>query len=342
MLALKLNYNLFSFLRVVVLTTICLLLIFSQTIAIFAQTPASVTNTKASLVIEPTNFSIILGTFTVDPAEIFKGEELIFTLNKVTLENGTTASNLPCRITITLADASVVIIDGLTSAAGLCVYNSSLSLSSQGLTLVSGDIFKVNTVIGVGSAFATVTYNGNSYITNTDSFKVKQKSLTIGAFLITPKIINIGQSLVFSISDVKFNDGTVGANLPSILTIKTPSGNNVVISGVTDSSGKLVFDSSRSLSSQGLLIVSGNLADLNNISGSGQAFVKITYDGQVYNSNVDTYAVNAPFIPPIDIPKIVQILTRTGGGVPLGIVIILLLAAMAMLVRSSLKKDKRN
>jgi hypothetical protein len=304
------------------------------------------TSTKASLIIVPTVFDVRLNPFTINPSEIFKGETLIFKLESAVFENGSIASNLPCRITITSPDSSISILEGLTKTNGSCIYDTSLTLAAQGLTLISGDILKINSTLGQGTAFATVTYNGNIFTSNTDSYIVKAKTLILGDFVITPNSIHINGNLIFQLNPVKYIDGTIASNLPVTFSLTGPNGGLIVLSGVTDGAGKLIFDLSKSLPSQGIALVSGNLNDLNKSAGDGFGNAKIVYDGVTYNTNKPTYRVKNPIIvippiPPIqEIPKIVTTLIRSGGGVPFGIVIILFLGFVILMVRDSLKKTK--
>jgi hypothetical protein len=313
------------------------LLLSLSPLAGFAQ-PAAKTDTTASLVIAPANFSIVVSTFTIAPSSIYQGDNLVFTLNPVTYQNGGIAANLPCRMTLTAPDSSVVIIDGVTSVTGTCVYDTALSLASQGLILVSGDITKLNSAIGNGSGFATVTYNSSPTITNTAIYQVKAKTLLLGQLTINPKLVNINGNLVFQLDQVKFIDNTIGANLPAVMVITTPRGTQVVLSGYTDNQGRFTFDTSKPLSAQGLTLVSGNLNDVNGYAGGGQAYARVVYNGITYTSNTDTYGVSGPVI--IDVPRIIQTIVRTGGA-SFGVVIILVLGFAAIMVRLSLKKDKK-
>jgi hypothetical protein len=304
------------------------------------------TTTRASLVIVPTVFDIRLNPFTINPNDIYKGETLIFKLESAVFENGAIASNLPCRITITSPDSSVAILEGLTKTNGACSYDTSLTLAAQGLTLISGDILKINTTTGQGTAFATVTYSGNIYTSNSASYIVKSKTLVLGPFVINPTSIDVNGNLIYQLNTVKYSDGTIASNLPLTFILNAPNGNQVVLSGVTDSNGKITFDLSRSLASQGITLVSGIISDLNKSPGNGNGAVKIIYDSITYNSNTATYNVKTPIIPPLpplpplqEIPKIITNLVRSGGA-QLGIGVILFMAILVIAVKNSLKKSK--
>ncbi|MBC7471812.1 MAG: hypothetical protein H7196_00900 [candidate division SR1 bacterium] len=342
----KINFRQLSILITLIISVFNLPNIYS-----FSQNSFN-TDTKSSLVITQTFFELKLGIFVVTPEEIYKGETIKFKQSRITFDDGSTASNLPCRITIKSPDSSVVILEGLSDTNGECLYDTSKTLSSQGLTLISGDISKINSTIGQGTAFTTITFNGNVYLSNTDSYTVKSKTLVVGDFIINPKSIYINDNLIFQLNSTKYNDGNTASALPVKLILTAPNGNEVVISGVTDNSGKFVFDLSKSLPSQGIILVSGNIKDLNNFEGNGNGSIKIVYDGVTYISKVDSYSVKSRTIPPLpfipsppviieEIPKIITNLVRTGGGIPFGIGIIIVLGGVILMVKDSLKKRKK-
>lgn len=306
-------------------------------ISSFSQNSTNI-DTKASLIITQTVFQVRLGVFDINPNEIYKGETLKFKLGRVTFEDGSTASNLPCKITITSPDSSIVVLEGLSDVNGECIYDTSRTLDSQGLTLISGDILKINSTIGQGTAFATITFNGNAYISNTDSYLVKAKTIIIGDFTINPESIFINDNLIFQLGVVRYSDGIVASNLPLTIILTAPNGGQITISGLTDSSGRFEFDLSKSLASQNIVLVSGNINNLNGFEGTGSGSAKIVYDGVTYTSNTDNYIVKNRIIS--DIPKIVTNLARTGGGVPFGIGIIMVLAGAIFMIKDSLKKRK--
>jgi hypothetical protein len=358
MVVLKLVSNKINFGRLIFAFVLLVTLqneIYINTIAQNAIT----TDTKSSLIItaSPVTLNLRFGAFTVNPSEIFKGESVKFKLDKIVFENGSIASNLPCRLTITSPDGNLVVLDGQTNSTGECLYDTSLSLAAQGFTLVSGDILKITSTIGQGTAFATVTYNRNPYISSVVTYVVKPKTVVIGNFTINPDTIDINGNLIYRLDPVKYIDGTIFSNAPVTLNLIAPNGNTIVVSGIADSAGSLVFDISKSLPSQGITLVSGNITDLNNQAGNGSGSAKIIYDGVTYTSNINRYVVKSPvivippiipikYIPPIvipvvDVPKLITILVRTGGGVPLGIVTILFLSFVVFMVRSSLKKRKK-
>jgi hypothetical protein len=300
---------------------IVLFMVLQGNVSAFSQTSIDTSTSNASLRIQADTVNSVLLSFEIVPTDIYSGDDIAFTLLNAHFTDNTFAVGLPCRLVITPPDNIVVVFTGITDATGKCRYDTRETVSNQGLTVSQTTFTNINSSIGTGSGYATVTYNGNVYTSNTVSYKVNEKRLQIGNFTIQPEIINKGDQLVFRVTPITYQNGQPASNLPAVLSVTTPSGRKVVIRVITDSQGGIIYDSTQSLTDQGYTLLSGNVNDLNNTSGFGLGVVQIEYGGVIYSTNEDSYQVRATILPfPTPLDPIVPILVRTGGIIlPYGI-----------------------
>jgi hypothetical protein len=333
---------LFAYLtRAFALAGMVFLLCLQGNVTLYLQTVVDTSTTNTSLRIQAETTNAVLLSFSITPTEIYSGDDISFTLSNAHFLDNSIASNLPCRLVITPPDNVTVIFSGITDNVGKCKYDTRETLSNQGLVLVQNTIDTINKAVGNGSAYSTVTYNGNVFTSNTVAYKVNEKRLQIGNFTVQPKIIDKGDQLIFKVTPITFQNGQPASNLPAILSVSTPSGRKVVIRVITDSQGGIILDSSQSLADQGYTLISGNYGDLNNTSGAGFGNVQIEYGGVIYSTNDDSYQVRTMILPfPTPLDPIIPILVRTGGAIlPYGIGIGIFLMIVGFL-KISLGKDK--
>lgn len=323
---------------------------FAFNLAVIAQTRTSST---ASLNIVENQIDLQLGPFTISPKQINIGENLIFTLSNILIQDGSFGSNLVCRIYITSPDQSLSVIQGFTTSQGECKYNISQSLESQGLTLLSGDLFTINNSLGEGSGYVEVDYFGNTFRSNIDTYTV-QRPITISPliFKINPNSITQGDPITFALIDVKFSNNEAATNLICRLRLTSPGNQSVVIRGVTDSNGSCVYNRERiQLSSQniavyaqtpgtnGIVVESGDVTTLNNIIGSGSGYGEIEYDGQIFTSNVDTYTVNSRPLPIIEpVIRVIETIRTGGTGTYIILSLVGIIFALGMIMSYSKKR----
>jgi hypothetical protein len=305
-----------------------------------AQISADTSTSNASLRIQSDVINSILLSFEISPTEIYSGDDIAFTLLNARFADNSNAIGLPCRLVITPPDNVVVIFSGITDTTGKCKYDTRETVANQGLATQSS-ITKINKAIGIGSGYATVTYNGNVYTSNTVAYRVNEKRLKIGDFIIEPEVINKGEQLIFRVTPITYQNGQAASNLPAVLTVTTPSGRKVVIRVITDSQGGIIYDSTQSLADQGYVLLSGDVNDLNNSSGFGFGLVQIEYGGVIYSTNDDSYQVRTTILPfPTPLDPIIPILVRTGGSfVSFGIGISIFFLVIGIL-KISLGKDR--
>lgn len=95
---------------------------------------------------------------------------LVFVLGPVQLIDGTILSNNPASLHINVnSNPQPLVIEGITGADGRLVFDSSRSLASQGLTLISGDPFLltlINAQNSIPVAYGTATFNGTGQDSN--------------------------------------------------------------------------------------------------------------------------------------------------------------------------------
>jgi hypothetical protein len=326
--------------RVFAILGIVLFIMIQGNISSFSQSSIDTSTSNASLRIQADTVNSVLLSFEIAPTEIYSGDDIAFTLLNARFTDNTIAGGLPCRLVLTPPDNIIVIFTGITDPTGKCRYDTRETVSNQGL-VTQNSITNINKAVGTGSGYATITYNGNVFTSNTVSYRVNEKRLQIGNFTIQPEIINKGDQLVFRVSPITYQNGQPASNLPAVLTVTTPSGRKVVIRVVTDSQGGIIYDSTQSLADQGYTLLSGNVDDLNNTSGSGFGFVQVEYGGVIYSTNEDSYQVRATILPfPTPLDPIIPVLVRTGGAIlPYGIGIGIFLLVIWFL-KVSLGKDR--
>jgi hypothetical protein len=342
------KFNLFKALRWVLLVVI-----FVNNSSLLSHA-ATETNTNASLIIVATTNSLIAPNFVITPRTIEEGQNLIFTIEPTRFTDNSPATGLVCRFNLTAPDGSLVVLTGITNATG-CIYDLSQPPTSQNLVLVSGNPTLLNTTIGAGSGFGQVISGSDVAISNIDNYTVTAKTLILSPFVINPKTINILEDQTFSLGQTKFNDGLIASNIDAVMTINTPNGQQVKLSGKTNNQGQFILNTALALNNQAVLnsinvnastfsLISGNLNNISNTSGAGSGFVTLNYKGTNYISNIDNYTVRPPIlvIPPVIQPiidPIIQIIVRTGGA-PTWIFGILLALVSFLFVQSTLSKKK--
>jgi hypothetical protein len=326
--------------RVFATIGIVLFIMIQGNMTAFSQSSIDTSTSNASLRIQSDVVNGVLLSFEIAPTEIYSGDDIAFTLLNARFSDNTIAGGLPCRLVITPPDNVTVVFSGITDATGKCRYDTRETVSNQGL-VAQNSITNINKAVGTGSGYATITYNGNVFTSNTVSYRVNEKRLQIGNFTIQPKVIDKGDQLIFRVTPITYQNGQPASNLPAVLTVTTPSGRKVVIRAITDSQGGIIYDSTQSLADQGYTLLSGNVDDLNNTSGFGFGFVQIEYGGVIYSTNEDSYTVRATILPfPTPLDPIIPILVRTGGAIlPYGIGIGIFLLVIGFL-KVSLGKDK--
>lgn len=175
----------------------------SVTIPVFASNQGT---TITELVISPQVFSQVM--FNVNPGNIFVGEKLTFTLGPALTATNAILSNVPCEIWIQPPNATnYVVFSGTTSNLGICTYKTDQTLSQQNLILLSQpltpdfprpsgtqnvanqssnpgsplgsqavggntNVANINSIIGGGTAFGLVIYQGSSVLSNTVTYAV--------------------------------------------------------------------------------------------------------------------------------------------------------------------------
>jgi hypothetical protein len=331
--------------RLILLIVISVFLCLAGSLLVFSQVyPQDTSTSNASLSIVSENQQTVSLDFSISPFEIYQGDNISFTLNQALFNNGNPASGLLCRIVITAPSNDIFIFQGITSSQGRCEYSSASSPVNQGLTTQNTNLQRINSIPGNGSGYATITFSGNVYTSNTDTYRVLPTRLQMGPLTISPENINPGDQLVFIVDPISFQNGQVAANIPMRLIINTPNGTQVIIQVVTDSQGIIVFDTSQSLASQGYSLVSGNLSDINSPIGVGVGQVVAEYEGQTYSTNQDNYRVQSPLIPfPIPVDPIIPIIIRTGGAIlPYGIGFGIFLIIIGFLKVSLADENRKN
>lgn len=236
-------------------------------------------------------------SFSINPPSINIGDDLIFAAEPLLYTNNAIAFQIDCQIEINAPDNTTVILSSETDQAGICDYDTSDTLANQNITLVSGQISSLNGASGNGSGVVRYTFQGTQYTTNIDTYTVVNPiTLLVPPFDISPPQINPGNNLIFSSGTLNFSNNTMAIGVPCVFYLTPPSGNDVVLSGVTDSNGECQFNLSGDLQSQNLTLTSGNISDLNSNLGIGSGYITFSYNSEDYDTNTDTYEVIA--LPP--------------------------------------------
>jgi hypothetical protein len=281
----------------------------SGQIKYFFQSVQYSTNTSNYTVINSVTLSV--PNPVVTPPQVYPNDPIFITLPPVEFSNNTVAIGLTCNLEITTPENGIVVISGVTSSTGTITYNANLTLSSQGLTLVSGDLDGLTRSLGQGSVKASCLYNSTpvtSPIPTTYQVIPRPVTLIVPPFDIDKDVILPTENLIFSSGQTQLSNNQPAANLPCTLTITTPSGSQVVLTSTTDLLGECSFDSSLPPATQGWTLVSGQLSDIK-IIGNGSALMTILYQGVYYPTNFDTYRVNQ--VDPVLLPITFEINPET-------------------------------
>ncbi len=242
-------------------------------------------------------------TFSITPPSINIGDNLVFAAEPLLYTNNSVATQIDCEIEIATPDNALVLLSSQTDVNGICDFDLSLPLASQNITVVSGQLASLNNAAGNGSALVRYSFQNTQYTTNTDNYTVVDPlTLVVPPFDITPPQINPGGNLVFKSGVLNFSNSTVASGVACRFTLTPPTGNDVILTSVTDNNGVCQFDLSSDLSSQNITLVSGSIADLNSNLGSGSGLISFTYNNVSLDTNTDTYEVVA--VPPdLEIPQ---------------------------------------
>lgn len=190
----------------------CFLILFLFGINVNAAANQGVTITELNIL--PAASASVL--FTVSPGNIFVGENLTFTLGPAITSTNTIISNVPCEIWIRPPTSpNYVVMTGITTNLGLCVYKTNLSLAQQNLilytqpitptmprpvgtqnssitpvpgNLISGQamiggntsLTSINGNIGGGDAFGIILYQGSTIFSNSVNYAVSGAITDIG------------------------------------------------------------------------------------------------------------------------------------------------------------------
>ncbi len=255
------------------------------------------------------------------PSVIDEGDDMIFQTDPVFFE-GTTevAVGISCKINITTGEGEVVILEGETDSFGVCSFDTSLTPSEQGLTVVSGDVSKINTDIGVGEAKVVFTHKDEDLETAIENFTVNEvESIDIGDFEITEEEIEVGDGINLRIGPIISPDGDPIPDLPLRIVIELPDGSELILEGETNDDGELEFDSSKDLGEQGIEVIQGDVEDISDIAGDFVGYVEAEYEGEVYKTNFDSYVVKSEDV----MPEVVRT-GAFGGGLVILVVIFVL------------------
>jgi hypothetical protein len=332
------RFKTLTFLRFVTLITLFLVSLSMFFSLNNIQTKAQ-TTTSASLIVQ--NINLILGNFEINPANILINERLVFSLVDIKLNSGQFAVGLTCQMFLTAPDNSQVVLTMLVDNNGTCTYDSNFDLTDQGVTLVSGDVGKLNTLIGQGQGYVVIDYAGDDFTSNEDSYTVSELTLVPAVFDITPNNIRVGEDLTFSLIGARFSNGNFAQNLECRHFLTAPDNSQIVLSGSTNSDGDCIYTTSSSIgsilsieaSAAVTQIISGDTTRLNNIVGFGSGYGEVYYNNITYRSNLDTYNVTStpPIIEqPVEaVREVIRILTRTGGG---RILVVILLSSLIIVL----------
>lgn len=135
-------------------------------------------------------------------------------------------------------------------------------------------------------------------------------------FTITPKNIFVGNKLTFTLGPALSKDNQPLPGLVCDLWVLPPRSNRyVVLRGLTNPSGYCIYETDKSLSSQGLQLITANstgnitqqntknqlspslvggntnLNSINSVLGNGVGFGTVIYQGTLVTSNNDNYSV---------------------------------------------------
>jgi hypothetical protein len=244
---------------------------------LFAQNNTSTAQTTVSLSVLPTD-QLDVPTITLDR---IGDDGLIFVLGPITLIDNTILSGETAQIFIQPDGTNdYIVLEGTTDANGELIYDSTLTLAQQNLTIVQGDpsiLDLISAYNDVTDAYGLAFYNNQSEESNRVDYD---------AILDTPELTleRIGDTdgLLFELGPIELEDGTVVVGQPAQLHIN-PGGTTeyIVLEGITDQNGELTFDSFQTPASQGLTIVSGDPSLLDSINA--------------YNDIPDAYGIGNAF-----------------------------------------------
>jgi len=123
-----------------------------------------------------------------------------------------------------------------------------------------------------------------------------------------------GENTVFTLNPVVLANSQVVVGATCTFTFSLAGGSTVIIQSVTNSSGGCSFNTANTLASQGFTLVSGTLADVNNLAGVHSAKVDITsLVGSAATAPVQ-YTITAPQLVPPQFNIVEQEIT-TGTGI---------------------------
>lgn len=92
--------------------------------------------TVTELVIQPPDISTV--PFSINPGNIFVGENLTFTLGPAVTTTNVILNNAPCEIWIKPVNATnYIVLSGRTNSSGFCTYRTNQTLSQQNLILLT-------------------------------------------------------------------------------------------------------------------------------------------------------------------------------------------------------------
>ncbi|NJK71098.1 MAG: hypothetical protein HC932_02455 [Thermales bacterium] len=134
-------------------------------------------------VYEVVELDLINPEFEISPNRILLGENLVFSLSNAKYSNGDIAQGLECRHFLSAPDGSKIELSGTTNSLGECVYSINQGLVkgfgiigiAQSMGLISGDVSKLNQVVGSGLGYGEVYLNGVAYRTNDDTYVVGEE-----------------------------------------------------------------------------------------------------------------------------------------------------------------------
>ena len=231
--------------------------------------------------------------FAIDPARIRESESLEFAAEPLLFSDDTVAEGVACTLTILTPTGSNVVLTDTTDENGICRYDPD---AAGNWNLQSGNVDDIR-VLGTGSAYMGYVYNDIDYQTSADTYEV-YTTPNVPDLTINPPQVYPGEPITVIVPPVTFDPDIPAVGLTCELTLTTPARGTVVIRGVTDAGGRIVYDSSRSLAEQGLVLVSGDPSTLTAASGNGSGLVSCVYDDTNYPSqNPTPYVVNPPLTP---------------------------------------------
>jgi hypothetical protein len=267
------------------------LIFFIPVLWMFAVPVIANEDTSAGLVILD-ELSLNIPSFSITPSSINLGENLVFSTLGLTYSNGANAIGIACELRLQAPDNSAVILSSITNANGVCAYDTSLAFANQNVTLVSGDVSKLNNILGNGSGSVAFLYQNQTFLTNNATYTVVNPlSLNPLSLTVTPPQVYLGENLVFASNPITLSNNTTAVGIPCTLTIVTPNNSSVVLSGVTGSDGVFRFNTSLATNAQNLTLDSGVINTITNSVGNGTGVLSCTYNNVTTTSNNASYSV---------------------------------------------------